>query len=118
MKNKDTHPLKSVHTTTIIILCLCVCLLNSSLALGQKTPQIFKTDQANSTSAMNKAYVNSLEAAYTTAATPNEKKLIRNRLIFIGVEQIDTVFNDYRKKSRKRNDLLQFLFDFLEIGIS
>lgn len=118
MNNKKSNSRRSAHSNTIIVLCLCVCLLSSSLALGQKTPQIFKTDQANSTSAMNKAYVNSLEAAYTSAATPDEKKLIRNRLIFIGVEQIDTVFNDYRKKSRKRNDLLQFLFDFLEIGIS
>lgn len=117
MKTQRIHSCCAFPSTTLIVLSLCVCLLTSSLVQAQKTPQIFKTDQAGSTSAMNKAYVNSLETAYTNA-TGDEKKLIRNRLIYIGVEQIDTAFNDYRKNSRKRNDLLQFLFDFLEIGIS
>ncbi|MDX6382685.1 MAG: hypothetical protein QOK48_258 [Blastocatellia bacterium] len=106
---------KAARSTTTVVLCLCVCLLTSSLALGQKAPDIFKS---GSTSAMNKEYVNGLQTAYTNASTPEEKKLLRNRLIYIGVEQIDTVFNEYRKKSRKRNDLLNFLFDFLEIGVS
>jgi hypothetical protein len=118
MKNKTMRFRTSAPLTSAIVVCLSVCLLSSSIVQAQKPPSIFKTDQAGSTSAMNKAYVNSLETAYTNAATPEEKKLVRNRLIFVGVEQIDAVFNDYRKKSRKRNDLLQFLFDFLEIGIS
>jgi hypothetical protein len=119
MTSRKTDSHWAARSTTMIILGLCVCLLSSSLTMGQKTPDIFKTDQAGSTSAMNKGYVNSLETAYTNAAsTPEVQKLIRNRLIYIGVEQIDTVFNDYRKKSRKRTDLLNFLFDFLEIGIS
>jgi hypothetical protein len=118
MPSRKTYTHGAARSTTIIVLCLCVCLLTCSLAMGQKTPNIFKTDQAGSTAASNKAYVNSLETAYTNAATPEDKKLLRNRLIYIGVEQIDAVFNDYRKKSRKRNDLLNFLFDFLEIGIS
>jgi hypothetical protein len=115
-RKPDSHG--AARATMTIVLGLCVCLLTSSLAMGQKTPDIFKTDQAGSTSANSKAYVNSLETAYTNAATPEEKKLLRNRLIYIAVEQIDTVFNDYRKKSRKRTELLNFLFDFLEIGIS
>lgn len=118
MKNKKMRPRTSVYSTSAIVACLCGCLLSSSLVQAQKAPSIFKTDKDASTSAMNMAYINSLESAYTNASSPEDKKLIRNRLIYIGVEQIDTVFNDYRKKSRTRNDTLQFLFDFLEIGIS
>jgi hypothetical protein len=117
MKKQNSRFRKSAHLSSAIVGGLCVCLLSGSLVQAQKTPSIFKTDREGSTSATNMAYINTLETAYTNAK-PDEKKLIRNRLIFIGVEQIDTVFNDYRKKSRKRNDLLQFLFDFLEIGIS
>jgi hypothetical protein len=118
MNNKKTNFGASVHLTSGIVVYLCISLLSSSLVQAQKAPSIFKTDKEASTSATNMAYINSLESAYTNARSDEEKKLIRNRLIFIGVEQIDTVFNDYRKKSRKRNDLLQFLFDFLEIGMS
>jgi hypothetical protein len=100
-----------------IVLTLCVGLVSPSLVLAQKTPTIFKTDKSASTSATNMDYINTLESSYANAAG-DEKKLVRNRLIYIGVEQIDTEFNEYRKKSRKRNDLLQFLFDFLEIGLS
>lgn len=118
MKNKAMRIRTSAPLTNAIVVCLSLCLLSGGVVQAQKAPSIFKTDKEASTSATNMAYINSLESAYTNAATPEDKKLIRNRLIYIGVEQIDTVFNDYRKKSRKRNDLLQFLFDFLEIGIS
>lgn len=104
--------------TTPIVLCLCVCLLATSVVQAQKTPKIFTTEQANSTASTNLSYVNALEGEYRNATDPVEKKLLRNRLIYIGVEQIDTEFNAFRKNSRKRNDLLQFLFDFLEIGVS
>lgn len=103
---------------TPIVLCICLCLVSSSVVQAQKTPKIFNTDQAASTSATNMGYINSLESQYISATDPQLKKLLRNRLIYIAVEQIDTEFNDYRRKSRKRSDLLQFLFDFLEIGVS
>lgn len=105
-----------VSLTTPIVLSVCVCFLGTSLVQAQNTPKIFKTDQAASTAATNMTYVNSLESQYIAATDPEQKKLLRNRLIYIAVEQVDTEFNAYRKKSRKRNDLLQFLFDFLEIG--
>jgi hypothetical protein len=60
------------------------------------------------------SYINELEAA--AKGSGDAAKIARNKLIFIGVEQVDTEFNNYRKKSRKRNDLLQFIFDFLEVG--
>jgi hypothetical protein len=65
-------------------------------------------------------YINELESSYRAKETTDKEaaKIIRNKLIFIGVEQVDAEFNNYRKKSRKRNELLQFIFDFLEIGAS
>jgi hypothetical protein len=62
------------------------------------------------------AYINQLEEA--AKGSGDAAKIARNKLIFICVEQVDTEFNNYRKKSRKRNDLLQFIFDFLEVGAS
>ena len=90
---------------------------------AQKTPLIFKTQSGSktlSTSANNVEYINQLEDDYTTNAPLNntDAKLARNKLIYIGVEQIDTVFNNYRKDDRKWRDRLQFIFDFLEIGAS
>lgn len=85
---------------------------------AQKAPAIFKTNKSASTASTNMDYVNSLESQYTTTTDENQKKSFRNRLIYIAVEQIDTEFNNYRKNSRKKSDVLQFLFDFLEIGAS
>lgn len=105
------------------VLSLCVCFVGGGTVRAQKNPPIFKTESGNSggsTSATNMVYVNSLESEYK-AAEVNDKeaaKLLRNKLIYIGVEQIDTYFNDYRRKSRKRNELVQFILDFLEIGAS
>lgn len=108
-----------IRSTTTTIFCLCLCLLSSSLVQAQKAPPIFKNDdkQNISTSATNMTYVNGL-VAIAGGADKEAAKIARNKLIFIGVEQVDTEFNNYRKKSRKRNELLQFLFDFLEIGAS
>jgi hypothetical protein len=110
-----------IHCTIVTIFCLC--LLSSTIVQAQKTPSIFKTeggDKSSSLSATNMGYVNELEREYKRLeSSDGEKaKIIRNKLIFIGVEQVDAEFNNYRKKSRKRNDLLQFIFDFLEIGAS
>lgn len=112
-----------IHFTTLTVLGLCLCLLSSTAVRAQKTPSIFKTeggDKGRSTSATNMDYINGLEAQYKSLeSTDKEKaKIIRNKLIFIAVEQVDTEFNNYRKQSRKRTDLLQFIFDFLEVGAS
>jgi hypothetical protein len=90
-------------------------LLTSTVAQAQKQPPLLKSETD-----AEKGYVNQLINAYAAAETtnPDQALLIRNKLIYTGVEQIDIVFNQYRKNSRKRNDLLQFLFDFLEIAMS
>ena len=104
-------------------LCLCVCFVGVGAARAQKNPSIFKTegrDNAASMSATSMEYIRSLESQYRSLEATDKEgaKRIRNKLIYIGVEQIDTYFNDYRRKSRKRNELIQFLLDFLEIGAS
>lgn len=108
--------LRPARASTMIVIGLCASLLSISPARAQKQPPLLKDE----TSATEKAYVNQLISDYRTYETSNPEKAkpIRNKLIYVGVEQIDTAFNDYRKNSRKRNDLLQFLFDFLEIGMS
>jgi len=121
MQPRSSRPFALIYFSTVIILCLLTCLIASTKVQAQKTPSIFKSeggDKSKSTSANNLTYLNDLESQYRNATDKEEKKRIRNELVFIGVEQVDTVFNDFRKKSRTRNDTLQFLFDFLEIGAS
>lgn len=116
-KSSGFRPAKGRAAATVLL--LCASLLGGPVARAQKQPPIFKGDGGR-TSATNMTYVHQLEADYISHEPANDEaaKLIRNRLIYVGVEQIDTYFNDYRRKSRKRNELLQFLFDFLEIGAS
>lgn len=93
-------------------LCLLLMLAASMEVKAQKTPPILGDKDS---SAFHQDIVQLQKDA---AANTEAGKLARNKLIAIGVEQIDTVFHEYRKKSRKRSNLLNFLFDFLEIGAS
>jgi hypothetical protein len=102
--------------------------VSGGTATAQKTPSIFKTDDkdsAVSTSASNMQYIIELERRYkaaegdeATAGSRETAKRLRNKLIYISVEQIDEVFQGYRRKSRKRTEWVQFLLDFLEVGAS
>ena len=102
----------STQKRAVVVIALCAILLTSNVVQAQKQPPLLKTEAE-----AEKSYVQDLLGQYKNA-DPDQARLIRNKLIFTGVEQIDIVFNHYRKNSRKRNDLLQFLFDFLEIGMS
>ena len=99
----------------VVVIALCAILIMSTVAQGQKQPPLLKSE-----SEAEKAYVDQLLKDYdkNESSNPDQAKMDRNKLIYTGVEQIDIVFNNYRKNSRKRNDLLQFLFDFLEIAMS
>src|ERR1043166_114827 len=99
----------------VVVIALCAILIISTVAQGQKQPPLLKSE-----SEAEKAYVDQLLKDYdkNESSNPDQAKMDRNKLIYTGVEQIDIVFNHYRKNSRKRNDLLQFLFDFLEIAMS
>jgi hypothetical protein len=90
-------------------------LTTATLVQAQSKPPILSDKDI---SAYNKQQILALQTTAADVAHADAAKLARNKLIAIGVEQIDTSFNDFRKKSRKRTDTLSFLFDFLEIGAS
>jgi hypothetical protein len=110
------------------VLCCCAYLVSGGTAAAQKAPSVFNTDvksdpdpcSSKSTSASNIEYIICLESTYRTAETTDKEtaKRLRNKLIYISVEQIDEVFQGYRTKKRKRGEWLQFLLDFLEVGAS
>jgi hypothetical protein len=112
MLAKTSHPSPSFFTITT--LCLLICLASVTEVSAQKTPPLLKGGEF---SALDPDQIKDLRNR-AIAGNTDDAKLARNRLIAITVEQVDTAFNDYRKKSRKRTDTLQFLFDFLEIGAS
>jgi hypothetical protein len=106
---------RTVKQATVWTLLVCICLLASSTVRAQKKPPILSDRDI---SAFSKSQIETLQGEARDVAHPEKSRLARNKLIAIGVEQVDAAFNDYRKKSRKRHDLLQFIFDFLEIGAS
>lgn len=112
---KREKAFRAVNYATVWTLLVCVCLLATSTVQAQKKPPILSDSDI---SAFSKTEILTLKRDAGDVANPGKAKLARNKLIAIGVEQVDAAFNDYRKKSRKRHDLLQFLFDFLEIGAS
>ncbi len=112
---KREKAFRAVNHATMWTLMVCVCLLATSTVRAQKKPPILSD---NDISAFSKSEIKRLEGIAGDVTNPGAAKLARNKLIAITVEQVDTAFNDYRKKSRKRTDTLNFLFDFLEIGAS
>lgn len=109
---KREKAFRAVNHAAVGILLVCVCLLATSTVQGQAKPPILSEKDI---SAFSKSAIADLEKT-ASGSDKASAKLARNRLIAIGVEQIDAAFNDYRTKSRKRADTLNFLFDFLEIG--
>lgn len=93
-------------------LALLLCCIPTASVKAQKTPPILGGKESSA------FYQDVKQLQVDAAANTEVGRLARNKLIAIGVEQIDTAFHDYRKKSRKRSNLLSFLFDFLEIGAS
>ncbi|HEY6233458.1 MAG TPA: hypothetical protein VIW64_19490 [Pyrinomonadaceae bacterium] len=108
---KSRRSYLSISSATMTLALLLCCIPTASVK-AQKTPPILGDKESS-------AFGQDISQLQTAAAANTEAgRLARNRLIAIGVEQIDTVFHDYRKQSRKRSNLLSFLFDFLEIGAS
>ena len=115
METKNSSSRAAVTHGAAAILLVCVFLVDTSSVRAQNKPPILSDSDI---SAFSKGEIQRLKALADDVTKPEAAKLARNKLIAIGVEQVDAAFNDYRKKSRKRHDLLQFLFDFLEIGAS
>jgi hypothetical protein len=86
-------------------------------AVAQKKPQILDSTAAFSPN--NKHYYSELARSYKTHLDNGELPealLVRNRLVFVAVEQIDLNFYEFQKGTRKKRALLQTLLDILEIG--
>jgi hypothetical protein len=103
-------------------LILVVILFGQAISVnGQKLPPILETGTTDP-SAFDVQEVKNILTDYknnvngTTEANRQTAKLARNRLIGIGREQIDAMFNGYIKRDRKKRALIQFVLDFLEIG--
>ena len=117
MRAKKTGFPNFLRPSAVTVLCLCVSLLTGTGVRAQKKPPIFKSDGGGGA---DTASVSNILATYRANEAANDEvvNIVSNKLIYIAVEQIDLVFNDSRRKSRKRTALLQFIFDFLEIGAS
>lgn len=104
-------------------LIICAVFVNANTINAQKLTPLLKTSE-NDLSAFNVEQLKTLIKDYNTKsvspdeATREEARLIRNRLIATGIDQIDANFNNFQRKDRKKREWLQFLLDFLEIGAS
>ena len=92
--------LKSTQKRAVIVIAVCAILSTSIAVQAQKQPPLLKNE-----SEAEKNYVQDLIRNYNNNETsnPDQAKVYRNKLIYTGVEQIDIVFNQDRKNSRKRN---------------
>ena len=115
MKHRNSSQRFALSGASILTLLIGFCLITPSTVRAQNKPPILSDSDI---SAFSKSEIERLKKEADDTTKPDVAKLARNKLIAIGVEQIDATFNDYRRKSRKRHDLLQFIFDFLEIGAS
>jgi hypothetical protein len=113
--NKLQRPLGLVFIIVLILFSQTICVQ------GQKLPPILK-EGSGDPSAFDIESIRAIKAEYdrkalsTSDADRAAAKLLRNRLIAIGREQVDAMFNGYIKHDRKRRQLIQFVLDFLEIG--
>jgi ABC-type transporter MlaC component len=112
-RNHPSQPL--VKMAALACFSLLLCVISFSPVQAQDKPPILSDPDI---SAFSKEEIKRLKLVADNVTNPGAAKLARNKLVAIAVEQIDAAFNDYRKKSRKRHDVLQFIFDFLEIGAS
>lgn len=103
------------------VLALLLFLAVTHPVKAQKLPPILDTGSTDP-SAFNIESLRKLKSDYetrvrgTSEADREAAKQLRNRLIGIGVDQVDAVFSDKLKSDRKKNRLVQFVLDFLEIG--
>jgi len=107
--------------TSILALMVFIAISQATNLSAQKLPPILNTG-ATDPSAFNIDNIGKIKKDYddnkngTTAAQKEIAKLSRNRLIGIGREQVDAMFDAYIRNDRKKRQLVQFVLDFLEIG--
>jgi hypothetical protein len=114
--------LRRCFRTAIVLVFLLSLVLSLNTNVGaQKLPPIFETGSSDP-SAFNAENIRAIKGEYdrrvlgTSDADKEAAKLLRNRLIGIGREQVDAMFNSYIRSDRKKRQLVQFILDVLEIG--
>lgn len=112
MLKREKAP-RAVNRAAVCMVLVSLVLVATSTARAQKKPPLLSDSDI---SAFNKDQIQKLATTASDTTKPEAAQLARNKLIAIAVEQVDTAFNDYRTKDRKRTQLLNFIFDFLEIG--
>jgi hypothetical protein len=105
----------------ILALLLFLLISHTVYVKAQKLPPILDTGSTDP-SAFNADSLAKLKAAYEEKAASADEgnrelaRLLRNRLIGIGIDQVDALFSGKLKSDRKKIRLVQFILDFLEIG--
>lgn len=118
-RHSDLHRL--FQLTSVLALLSLIALSQATNVRAQKLPPILNTGSKDQ-SAFNIQNIQSIKKDYddnkngTTEAEKEIAKLSRNRLIGIGREQVDAMFDSYIRNDRKKRQLIQFVLDFLEMG--
>jgi hypothetical protein len=109
---------RHVSLFALVLLFVTIHTINIS---AQKLPPILK-EGATDPSAFNLDDIRKIKREYdckvksTDAEDREAARQLRNRLIGIGRDQVDAMFINELRNDRKRNRLIQFVLDFLEIG--
>lgn len=118
---------KSTICTRIALTLVCALtaflFLFTSEAAAQRKPTLL-SDKVEKTVTGKPAvqYFQSLASDYVgernnkNGPDPAKLKVLRNRMIFMSIAQIDLNFKDYRRKRRIGNDLFQTAMDILELA--
>jgi uncharacterized protein YjgD (DUF1641 family) len=115
--------LRRIKTYFVIgILIFLIGFAQSNNTYAQKLPPLLKTGEKD-LSAFNIEDLKTLITDYKSKSvgSDDEKeaaRIIRNRLIATGTDQIDAYFNNFQKHDRRKREWLQFFLDFMEIAAS
>src|SRR5436309_4835381 len=121
MKTKNIDSKWFFHRAAIFVLLLFILISQTTNIKAQKLPSMLDTGSTDP-SAFNIESITELKKQYDTKvqgssdAEREAARQLRNRLVGIGIDQIDALFFDKLKSDRKKIRLVQFILDFLEIG--
>jgi hypothetical protein len=120
MRTENTGSTRLFSRAGIFVLLLFIVTSQATDIKAQKLPPLLGT-RAEDPSAFNIQSLQKLKAEYDrkvngTDAEKQEARQLRNRLIGVGIDQVDALYFDKLKGDRKKIRLVQFILDFLEIG--
>jgi hypothetical protein len=120
MRNKNTISKWLFRKAGVCALLLFILISHTANTKAQKLPPLL-SEGSTDPSAFDINSINKLKTDYETKVKGNdadreEARQLRNRLVGIGVDQVDALYFDKLKGDRKKIRLVQFILDFLEIG--